>query len=203
VFTQTTLAVVMLFGANDYVPEQQLIPVPQGQVIEMDDAQSVVVSSSTACPCRKGLRSRCRCKSNDCVPCLGGWWQWWISPCTMKQHNAYCPTLGGNYYFRPYNVAQLDRQHAAAEKMGLDGKNPYDTSFFQKDVYDRLPAEWFASPIIEEGEVVEEIVQEPAVTAAPIVSTPDVAIPGTPAAGGLMPVPAETPAEPGVPVFSP
>lgn len=197
-FTQTTLAVVMLFGANDLVVDQQMIPVPQGQVIEISDMEPAMVSS-TACPCRsrKGICNRCK---NDCVPCLGGWWQWWISPCTMKQHNAYCPTLGGNYYFRPYNVAQLNRQHEAAEKMGLDPKNAYDTSFFQKDVYDRLPAEWFAMPILEEDEVaVQEAVEVP----APVVSTPDVAIPETPADGGLMPVPAETPAEPSTPIFQP
>ena len=192
-FTQATLAVVMIFGANDLTPEEQLIPIPQGQVIE-----STVVPSSTTvtgnpcpCPCRRSNRL-----TRHDVPCLGGWWQWWISPCTMKQHNAYCPTLGGNYYFRPYNIAQLDRQYETVKGWGLDTTNPYDTSFFQTDVYDRLPQEWFPQPEYVEGEETEAAAQEEE-AAAPVISTPP---------GGLVPMPppaGEVPAEPALPVFTP
>ncbi len=69
----------------------------------------------------------------------------WTQRCDMPQHIPYYPPAHGNYYFRPYSVAQLARQQAMVVSWGGDPRNPYSNAIF-KQVYAEMGMETIEVP---------------------------------------------------------
>jgi hypothetical protein len=93
----------------------------------------------------------------------------WAQRCDMPQHIPYYPPAHGNYYFRPYSVAQLARQQAMVVSWGGDPRNPYSNEIFRQ-VYAEMDTETIAAPesdatppAISEPVLIEEVPNEEAV----------------------------------------
>jgi len=162
-------------------PTRAIAPLHAGfsQPVDVPDAPNAVESAVDSIPQTPeeevgpgevSSDSACSCQSS---PCGGGAYggfggsgfkpprmeHCWTGRCDMPQHTPYYPPAHGNYYFRPYSVAQLASQQEFVMSWGGDPRDPYKNEIFQR-VYDEMAAETGQSPVdappAEKGDTSDE-----------------------------------------------
>jgi hypothetical protein len=157
VFINSTIVMVLAScGANADTPTAQPHPSPATAPTEsvFPSGDDKAGAACCACCCDESCgteycETTCQpapCSGCGCGHCL---YRLFCGCCDLVPHLPYFPPRHGYYYFRPYNIAHLQRHQEMVVRWGEDPRNPYGNEVFTR-VYAALENAGPGSPFLEE-----------------------------------------------------